>query len=583
MNAECLLDAIGGMDERLLERSEEAPRRKWPGFAAAACAAVALLGALIWKPPTESVQPEPTEPFVFNPNTSDRFADLDALLAHLSKYETHNGEKYRGGSVDVTARNGTVSSPMAIYGNYAYYRGNNKVHIAQTTALDLGSVGTLDTVGLSQRFDYAFTDHYNSADRIFVLKQTLIVVLEDFMPDSEEYQSLVRVQLYDLADPLKPVLQREFCLYGNLADAILEGDTLVLLTSDGACACGWGGGKEYHPNLCVDGVLQDWPNEQISILGEPTKLEYASVALINCASGEVADKHAFYGNIEKVFFDSDWIALQIGEAEAYTFRLAQDITYTGKLASDQIQQILSITATQDRFRLMAKDRSGSLLALEAQPTTGFSESCAFPFDQWEAFQALEILWEENRAIVITTSWTSDHEKIYSLPFQCALTVADFSGEKIRFPEQPLSLELSTRLLHGNAHQRKYLLGDVHLLIPVDTDLYALYSNHPGRLDLLDLSDSAAPRFLREDAITLPHQQTFGDGWEAYGSGVIGIQSGDRWLIYGIEPEAEEPFRLLDFCQVENDYSLDSDRYTAVADGYLYLTAFRLEQVYRLSW
>lgn len=598
MNRDDLFKSFQEVDEELLERSEKTARPhrgsawlKWGALAACLCLIAAVAAVPLSRPAVAG--PEITEPpvtmekdergipgkltFAPTANTSETYRNLPELLAYLSDHDVHSDKRTEasGGSAVSSESTLTENTGVAVSADekYAYHIVENAVQISLLDGDNTKNVGSLDV----------------SADGVFVCGNNLWIVSQP-RPDGGGLlgEQSTHVGIYDITVPQAPVLRDEYTQAGALTTCWMAGDALYLVTGDGVCACGWSRLDDtagYYPKLSRNGSDLTWGDEDISILGEPTRVQYSAVTVIDGNSGELLNREALYGDILKLFYGEDWLAVTVaGETESlrenpviYTFD--GDLSFTGKISPAQIMgapeanvlkdhepkdgsylSIDSVTKRGGVYRMVGtvtvqngETGVSRFLAMAANPETGeagtaFLSAADYPYGAFT-----EVRWEENRAIlcVKTMDFSSDKDIRQETKF----LFAGFEGLDIRFYETDLTadhLDCRVGLSYGNP------MDQFRTLVPMGNGIYLRYSHPgqgPGGFDVFDFSDSANPRLLYRPEKSLSGEYAFDYTWYVYDEhtfGTLMILPGERedaeyvnlaWCVYSVDTEGKTTISL----------------------------------------
>lgn len=516
-------------------------------------------------------------------DTSDRYRSLPELLAWLSEHEVHDNRMSDGpGEVDVPAARQEAADEAALTentgvalsadGRYAYHLEAEEVVISRLDGTETRRVSALPL----------------SASAVFSWDNTLFLLSGDPGGVAElADEPSVRVCLYDISAPETPMLREVYRQRGSLTACFLRGGELCFVTRDGVCACGWSRLSDpsgYYPSLTRQGEALSWGDEEIAILGAPSRVQYCAVTVLDGDSGTVKAKTALYGDILKLFYGADWLAVTVAaETEAgrenpavYTFDAA--LRFTGSIRPATILNVaetnpsvdwmpqdgtylslVSVSKAGDVYRLLgscwerrAGQQSASFLAMAANPVTGEAQAALLPAEDYPGGSYTEILWEANRALACV----GVTQKVLSpgLHQETRLLFVELDGLDIRFYENELRADdLNGRLgvTYGNP------LGLFRPLIPLGDGIYARYtgpSDQPGGFEVYDFSDSAAPRKLstgnvRSDGEALDYL------WYVYGPQRFGT------LVVKLGPA--DTFRNVSLswrvCTVRSDGTLEVER------------------------
>ncbi len=632
------LDKMELIDPAYVEAADAEPKKKraWMKWAAAAaCLCLIAAAALPYflpekncnveppiatgeRPPVTEEVPsatgdEPDE--AFSAKTSETYSTLSELLGYLSAHESHDDrllyasdgysvpaapEKINEGIEPALVENTGVA--VTADGGYSYHIGANAIYISQLDGKNTQNAGSID----------------KKADAIFACGDNLLVVSQSYSEgDGPDLEFSVCVSIYDITVPHEPALKEEYTQLGELASCWMLGAELYLTTSDGQCACGWSrldDASQYYPSLQHNGEAVEWPDEDISILGEPTKVQYSAVTAIDGNSGQVVRKKAIYGNIQNLFYGEGWIAASVaGETLSYRenpalYTFDSDLRFTGKINTAEIMgapeangledgmpqagsylSIVSVSNYKGIYRLLGtfvKDdgdsREQSFMAIAANSKTGEANSQLLKTDAGYPYgEFTEILWEGNRAIICIgiTDFTADED----LSQETRFLFAEYDGLGVKFHETEWKadyLNSQVGIMYGSP------LGCFETLIPMGEGIYLRYSNPekgPGGFDVFDFSDSAAPKLLYRAESSLSGQDAFDFVWHIYGTHTFGtlkvLLSNEEeysrnvklsWCIYSVDTGSEtavtlQEEHLLDE-EIENFNGAESIGFTVFEAG-----------------
>lgn len=629
MNRNDLYNSFHEIDDTILERSETVARTSkktiWLKLAAAA-ACLCLIGAIVLPrflpedfgkapsspsvdseevssslPETPSYAEIPSEKLPDEPdtalygNTSDTYASLPELLAYLSRHDTHDSDNTESAGGNMSSpSNGKASQSETIVlventgvavnaaGEYSYHIGKSSVLISRLKGDDTENAGSIPI----------------SADALFVCNNNLLV-LSRYQSEGDilNPEISVRLYIYDITVPQSPVLLDEYTQLGDLTACWMSGADLYLITSDGVCACGWSRLEDssgYYPSLSRNGEPVEWKDSEISILGEPTKIQYCAATIINGNSRDVVEKKALYGNIRNLFYGTDWMAATVaGETASllenpvvYTFD--SKLNYTGKIPAAQIidapeinaqkdyspqdgtyLNIVSLTRQSGIYYLLGTCRvrnegntSSYFMAIAADTETGESGSRLLSAGNYPSGLFTEIIWEENRALscigVMSDRTTADTRR------ETRFLFTEFDGLDISFHENDLTADyLNCRVGVGYGNP----FGAFQTLIPMGDGIYVRYSNPaegPGGFDVFDFSDSSDPFCVYSSQASLSGDDAFDYVWYLYDQNTFGtlkvlLGAEDyfrnvklSWCVYTVDARAETPIAFQKECLLDEE-------------------------------
>ena len=626
------LDKMELIDPAFVEAAEAKPKKrkntlvKWGTLAACLClvAAIAVphflpagFGDDPEVPPigTDKIPGRPgKENVIAYGSTSDTYANLPALLAYLSDHDIHNDgqmDASNGGNVSPTRGEAGQLEKMELVestgvavdttGRYAYHIGESVVQISLLGGGNTKNVGKIDV----------------PADSIFICNNHLLLVSQFRSGGNELNEELsVRVSIYDITTPENPVLRDEYTQLGKLIACWMVGADLYFVTGDGVCACGWSrldDASGYYPALSHNGEMVEWGDKDISILGEPTRVQYSAITAINGNTCEIAEKEALYGNILKLFYGEDWIAvIAANETEStrenpvlYTF--SGDLSFTGKINAAQVLDapeqkewdghssqnerylnIVSVAKADGLYRLLGTDkvRDGEaadsyFMAIAANMETGEASAQLLPAEGNPYGSFTEVLWEPDRAIVCVRVMHSAFSADADTKMEMSFIFVQFDGLQIKFFENELTaayLNGRVGVIYGNP------LGEFATLIPMGQGIYVRYSNPaegPRGFDVFDFSDSAAPRLLYRSETSLSGGDAFDYVWYIYDErtfGTLKVLLGAKdyfrdvnlsWCVFSVDPTEEAAVLL------QHEYPLDKEIQTFLGADVLGYVVFNV--------
>ncbi len=601
MRGDELLDAMEGIDKRYIEDAAKTPRRKRPVWlrvtAAAAC--VCLLVCGVWQGwrwyAFRSTMLEggavalPQEAFA----TSDTYDTLSELLEGLSGGEEHLSTRGDDVEIPVKAAESTALTEgknAVVYNGYSYHLGRQQIIISSLSGNTPQAVGVIDVdlTAVSLKEDQ---HAYASFTALFLRDDRLIAVntLEIEGGKAVDRGTYTVVTVYSLADPATPALLHCFVQLGSPTHVYMAGDTLMLMTADGVCACGWSRLKnteDYIPQLSVDGAAVAWGEERLHILGTPTMVRYLAVTQIDTATATVTDHHAFYGYVTDVYYGADWFALSVVEDvdKVYTFTVDDGIQYTGVFAMPDPTfartSVLSVAKDNEVYRVVSEYSTGrggntktSLLGMTANIRTGKSYYRLLQLEQARLWLLPEVYWEEDSAVIVVED---------------ALLFAEFYGMSVRLHETPFAAETIRNVWGSNAHKT---------LIDLSDGQYLRFNATTDGLELWDLSRSDAP-VTRLTETVLSGEERFDFYWTVYDKHTIGVavavpdengkhhQSNMLWHIYRLDRTGKTPFELLAVydLKTEPDFAVSFNRFASFEyEGQHYITTANLPVPLAVSW
>lgn len=551
MKREDILRAVGDLSDDLVSAAAPgAPRKgnrrpRWAAAAACACLiaagglALSLRGAPAIPGPVDPVEPEKSAA-IFNPPTaggevptSDTYADLPALLTYLGRHDDHSSRDSKEGGSSGDAVRSAAGYTAVVKDGYAYHL----AHEDGSGALRISRLGEQAELLDSLELD---------ADLLFLWGDRLAAVGHSAPSVALDDPSLAWVWLYSLSDPARPVLEREFSLLGGLSACWLDGGSLYLITEDGVCACGYSRLSDpagYLPQLTQNGQVLPWGEEETAILGEPTQVHYAAAVRIDLASGELAGKRAFYGDIESIFHGEGWLALVTGGCTRDTLLRPQVYSFSRELVCDgrldtaallglsrsetikdgslpegRYPDIVSVSREGDVLRAVGYvtrraggANSASLLAAALDLTAG---TLSYDLLEAERFYHIgDLQWEGDRALLWVTSLSRELEKTDALCF------ARFNGAQASLVSTGLTCDsvdgVDMMYAYGSP------LSWLETVVPLGEGRYLRYNGVPDGLDLYDLSGDV-PALVRRSAVSLESGGRFEFQWTVYDPNTVGL-------------------------------------------------------------
>ncbi len=493
--------------------------------------------------------------------TSDTYENLEELLAYLGEHGELHGEREQKdatGNDSVDNMQFIKARDVISYEGYVYRiseEGNVQIYKEGTSEL----ISELDTG----------TTHM--AKELF-LHQDRLVVIGNFEEGNElepEYRSCI--EIYSVTNPVNPEILDSYVQNGKLSACYMVAERLYLLTADGVCACGYSrlsDVNEYHPKLYHKETEIPYQDSEISILGEPDRVQYVAATTLNIRLLEIEEKQAFYGNIESISYGSDWLAFVIarqnGErtvhSEVYTFDTEWGYIYTGKIGmTEQDSRISSISKLGDTYRMLGtvtvmedgQYTREDLMAITADLTKETYNCQVLDCTDYPYFMIDEILWEQERAIVsAATMQVTESDISHTNRF----VFVEFYGTEITFWENELSADhvagIDMMYWYGSP------FGQLQSLIPLGNGIYLRYNATPDGLDIYDFSDSVNPVCIYRSEGEIPEGCRLDFANVVYDFQTFGIrmitpdENGEyrnvsySWRVYQVDVEAKWPFVLL---------------------------------------
>lgn len=569
------LDKMELINPEYIEEAAKKPRSKKRRFikwvAAAACfAAVAAISLQFFEreePPViirpsenefEEETPVPEKP------TSESYESLPELLEYLGLNEIHGTEdsfiEIKGSEESyVTAEAEgieiTVQSSFAVNmtGEYAFHSGEDFVYITK-----LGE-GKTENAGKIK----------GGADAVFVINEKLVLISENSSgKEKPERETSTRIRFFDISSPEEPVLSDEFVQKGALSACWLSGADIYTVTGEGVCACGFSRLDDpagYYPSLSKNGGKIAWGDEDISILGTPERVYYSAVTVINGNNAEIAEKEAFYGNIEKIFYGAEWVAAAVcegekGASEVYAF--GPDLGFCGKTdiseafgdsgKTPEYSDAISVTEENGIFRIigMHYDTEGNAALSAVSTDTQSEETFAeiLTLEDYSGASVTEIQYNDNGAIICLGR--TENRDNTGISLSAGFVFAEFSGSETKFHKSEITadyLNMQVGTSYGNP------FGAFETLIPMGNGIFVRFSDPdegPGGFDIFDFSSPENPLHIydAEESLSgddsfdyISHvydEKTFGVLKVIHGEEVFFRDAGLSWCVFSLGEEPE---------------------------------------------
>lgn len=549
MNGTKLLDSLEFISPDLIEAADEPPKRQrvmwfeWGGLAACLCVIAAVFALKVPQggpggivlPASPSASPSmPDRPVesashpVDRPQerTSDTYSSLEELLDYLRFHEVHRNDQGSAASSPklVGKENMEADSAWQTGGNVVSHEGTVYQIVKGDPLYNEKYVAIFHDGTETGRVELA-----TPPEALYLEDGKLIVVgrrQSSMELDLEQTDYGTAVTVYDLSNPREPVQVDVFHQRGAWAACWAANGKLWLITLDGVCACGYSRLADldaYKPQLAHNGEDIPWLDEDICILGEPTRVKYAAVSCIDLEDGAVLHKLACYGDISDVHFGADWFALVTQSAveggryslqKVYTFDGGMSFTgkcdlagifglegsgelAKGKVAPPEYPDVKAVTMMDGTWRMVGE-------YVHIAETGGYKELFAMAYApdgsrpitmekirlSAERFDIDDVLWEEGRAII-----SIGNAQTGSLAF------AEFNGTDICL----LASDFTCDRVQGvdGIYWYGQPLGQLKPFIPLGDGLYLRYNATPNGLDLYDLSNSANPKCLYKSTGDIP--------------------------------------------------------------------------------
>lgn len=586
MKGKEFLDQLEWLDPDLVEAADQAPRQRrrnwtrWAGLAACLCllavSAYTLTAGRRLPPepdPGPAVTdpgptPEPDRPQAL---TSETYGSLTELLEHLRRNDNHGQQedlKGRGG-VSGSARSATEGADTVSYRGTVYQRTED------------GRIGIYRNGALTARLDAP-------AEQLFIAGERLVAVGTEYDGLELDAACRARVSIFDLADPASPRQVDRFSQVGDLTACWMTGTQLYLLTDDGVCACGYSRLSDlddYKPQLFHGTEQLPWPETDISILGEPSRVRYVAAVRIDTEDLALVGRHAWYGDIETVFCGGDGLALVTQTTressftiqDVYTFGAGLD--FTGKVdlaavfglektltwpAEAQPSQALhypevkAVDYAAGVWRMLGEYNHSAgaewereLFALCYDPAGGSPAPVTLRLPEAQ-FDIDDVLWEAERAII-----TAGYVQWEPYATGARLVFAQFDGTQVRLLSSDILCDRVTGV--DQMYEYSQPLGQLRPFISLGNGLYLRYNGVPDGFDLYELSDSNAPKCLYRSQgplADLPAGGRLDFDNRVLGENTTAVKcicpgpdgsyfrdAREVWLLIQVQPDAQQPITL----------------------------------------
>lgn len=378
---------------------------------------------------------------------------------------------------------------------------------------------------------------------------------------------MTEIRGYSLKNPEKPQLISTATQSGNITGSFTADGKLWLMTSDGQCACGYSRLKNrenYIPKITVQGKKQTISDEQIHILGEPTRVSYTAVSVYSFEKEIALEQcEVFYGDAQNIWYGRDYIAISTeNTADVYIFNCNKKITYGGKVNIKEVlgdknsrYELISLSKDGDFFRLIGTEFNNDKTRITAiSLTSDFKTVQSAVSNEIEGKADIdEITQDGNGQIVCYSVLNSDYGKtarfgtvIYGE--QPKITLTDLSADYISGIDMCYS--------YGSSY------GNINAVIPLGEGVYLRYNGLPDGLEIYDFSDFSHPKRIYKGTKMLKNGERFGLKHFVYEKNTVGFAvltpgggSDYRNLtysfrVYNVDLKSPSPFTL------KNEYKID---------------------------
>jgi|GEM_PF-1392064 len=631
MNEKQLFEAFSDIDDKLIEQSETKTKAKKLNFLKffipAACICLVTAVAI----PFFSILPDssPSQSDIFKDTEDDLLPDsyknLTELLEAVSKTEEHNNmimdsdipyDLKTDSATDNTMQRlqNCVGAALTKDNKYSFHIKEfsysfgefsyniRRINITKINGNNSELIGyiPIDSRGLMIYGDYLITEG--------------AAFYEDSETESEffDQQGRCSYATYDISNPEKPRLMHVFTQSGRTSECWMVGEKLYVVSGDGVCACGYGSDnpQKYYPFLKKDNKDIVWDDEDITIVGKPSRVYYTALSVIDVTTGEIIEKEAMYGAGSNLFYGEDWIATPFAEpsADGYSGNIFLclfdgNFNYTGKInitkaanldskikwdnkdeLNGDLSDIISVKQIENEYRIIVesshyesgKKSISSLIALSVDTDKDISSCDRYEILTGEEnalsyYDVTEILWEKDRAVIVT-ALTKYTDEIFDNTV-ASFVFADFDNGAVVVHSTKLTADYPYSRFgqSGNVY-----FGELNSLIPMGNGIYLKYAYHdnesPDGFDIFDFSDSASPKQIYK-AEHLPTEKagfdflfhvydndTFGVLDVAYGKDAYFRNVTLRWTIYDIDINSDRPFTKISQTEVDTEQTYFSAKH-----------------------
>ena len=332
-----------------------------------------------------------------------KYSSLNELLAYLGENEKHDGSMK--GTYSLSATVSGVDEGKWVYNMYNEYLYRFGRHDGNRTYYEFLQIFNLKEGSLANTIELEPFHAYPTT--IFVYQNKLILA-GGF--------SQTAVNIYSLDNPENPVLEHRYIQNGNFDTAFISDDKLYIFTSDGMCACGFSSKSnpdDYKPSATLDAKEIEWADSEITVIGEPERVFYTAVSVIDLQNTEITQKKAFYGDIQDIFVDKDTVVLytknsfnDFDKPKIDTFDMSDNFSHTSQITINTlgITQIHSIRKIGSSYKIICNTRHISgiceMVAISADIQSGIYYSKKYIFTSYTFIDS--VTWNENTASVDLT-------------------------------------------------------------------------------------------------------------------------------------------------------------------------------------
>ncbi len=631
MNEKQLFEALGNLDDELIELSEKKTNAKKMNFlkffipAACICLVTAVAIPFFSILPDSSSSRSDIFKDAEDSLLPDSYKNLTELLEAVSKTEEHNNmimdsdipyDLKTDSATDNTMQRlqNCAGAALTKDNRYSYHIKEflytfdelaydiKRINITKINGNDSELIGyiPIDSRGLMIYGDYLITEG--------------AAFYEDSETESEFFDQKGRCSyaIYDISNPEKPRLMHVFTQSGRTSECWMVGEKLYVVSGDGVCACGYGSDnpQKYYPFLKKDNKDIVWDDEDITIVGKPSRVYYTALSIIDVTTGEIIEKEAMYGAGSDLFYGEDWIASSYAEpsADGYSGNIFLclfdgNFKFTGKInitkaasldskikwtnkdkISGDSSDVVSVKRIGSECRIIIESShyengwkaNQSVIALSVD-TDKDTSSC----DRYEIvteegtistfYNVTEILWEKDRAVIVT-ALTKYTDEIFDNTV-ASFVFADFYNDIVTVHGTELTADYPYSRFgqSGNVY-----FGELNSLIPMGNGIYLKYAYHdnesPDGFDIFDFSDSASPKQLYKAESRMIEKAGFDFFFHVYDNdtfGVLDVAYGKdayfrnvtlRWTIYDIDINSDQPFTKISQTEIDTEQTYFSAKH-----------------------
>lgn len=495
-------------------------------------------------------------------SASDKYHSLEELLEYLSKNEKHN-DSLQGikalSSIKSNIKDDSIDfgSQTVMYKDYLY-------HFNPSLSEDTGCIEVF-SLKENKLLDEIEIDNFSAFGKLFIYQNNLILAKQTLNIDNYENTA---VDIYSLSDPQKPTLQTEYIQNGNFNACYLSGNQLYVFSSDGVCACGFSpksDTSQYYPSASMDGNHIQWSDDDITILGQPERVFYTAIGILDIDTRQLSQKRAIYGDIHDIFFDDNTMVCYVksekndyAKPEVYLFELSENIPYTGKINinTSGVTKILDIKKYGDTYRIIGQSYHGiaTLWTSEIFAISADVKNVSYHIQKYRLSNAKslidDITWNGDNAIITI----GDPPAIDLTDETAKFIFAVFDNDNISFKENNLSANRVTGI--DGIEYSSSPFGNIQSMIPLENGLYLRYNAAPNGLDIYDFSDIDNPKCIYKSTGEIPTNCRFDLYHATYKDGILNIMvitsnsygefrnAKVTLNIYSVNPQNSQPFTLL---------------------------------------